>query len=184
MQHETELELVRKVKNGETDVFNELVRCYQRRLYVAVYRMVHNASETEDLVQEVFIHAFRGIASFNEKYHFSTWIYRIAMNLSINHLKKHRMRAVPLDELPEKFAQDKKANPAEQASESILKEKVKNALEQLPSEQKAVFVLRTYEEFSYDEIAKALKTSKGTVMSRLSRAREKLKDILVAEGAI
>ncbi len=184
MRYEEEIELVRKVKNGDTRAFDELVRCYQRRLYVAIYRMVHNTSDTEDLVQDTFIRAYRAIKTFNEKYHFSTWIYRIAMNLSINHLKKHRVKSVPLDEIPPRLAVDQSADPEEKATESILKEKIKAAMEQLPSEQKAVFVLRTYDQFSYDEISKALKISKGTVMSRLSRAREKLKEILMAEGVI
>lgn len=184
MKYEEEQALIKRVKDGDTQAFDELVRSYQRRLYVAVYRMVHNATDTEDLVQDTFIHAYRGIMSFNEKFHFSTWIYRIAMNLSINHLKKRHVQTVPIDEVPPKLVEDKTADPAEKASESILKEKVKAALEQLPSEQKAVFVLRTYEEFSYKEIARALGISTGTVMSRLSRARDKLKEILTAQGVV
>lgn len=184
MGFEEEIELVRKTKKGDTRAFDCLVQSYQRRLYVAIYRMVHNATDTEDLVQDTFIHAYRGINGFNEKYHFSTWIYRIAMNLSINHLKKHKVKLAPLDEVPARLAVDTKSNPVEKASEAILKEKVKKALEQLPAEQKTVFMLRTYEEFSYEEIARVLKISKGTVMSRLSRAREKLREILVAEGVI
>ncbi len=184
MSYQEEIELVRKAKKGETKAFDSLVQLYQRRLYVAIYRMVRDASDTEDLVQDTFIHAYRGINGFNERYHFSTWIYRIAMNLSINHLKKRRVRSVSLEDVPPHLAVDKKSNPAEQANVAILKEKISAALEQLPSEQKAVFVLRTYDEFSYGEIAKVLKISKGTVMSRLSRAREKLKEILMAEGVI
>ncbi len=184
MKYEEEIELVRKVKDGDLKAFEELVRSYQRRIYVAIYRMVHNVSDTEDLVQDTFIRAFHSIGSFNEKYHFSTWIYRIAMNLSINHLKKQTTKSVSLDSLPPRLVVDKTTNPVNKANESILKEKIKSALEQLPSEQKAVFILRTYEEFSYEEIARTLNISIGTVMSRLSRAREKLKEILIAQGVI
>lgn len=172
---DTDLELIRRVKSGEMQAFDGLMQRYATRIYQVIYGMVHNQADTQDLSQETFIHAYQGIKGFNEKYRFYTWLYRIAINLCINHWKRKKTAQLVSIENGESYADpNPNANPGSQDLRRVVERK----LLQLPEEQKTVFVLRTFEEMSYQEIAGVLGISIGTVMSRLSRAREKLKELL------
>ena len=172
---ESDLELIRRVKSGETKAFDTLMQRYATRIYQVIYGMVHNSADTQDLSQETFIHAFQGIKKFKEKYRFYTWLYRIAINLCINHYKRgKKAQFVPIEN--GEFYAD--PNPATDPAKMDLRRAVKKRMALLPEEQKTVFVLRTFEDMSYHDIAEVLNISTGTVMSRLSRAREKLKELL------
>jgi RNA polymerase sigma-70 factor (ECF subfamily) len=171
----TDLELIRKVKSGETQAFDCLMQRYGNRIYRVIYGMVHNYADAEDLVQETFVHAYKGIKKFKEQYQFYTWLYRIAINLCINYCK--RKKIIQFTSLANaEFYADK--NPKASLEAQELKRVVERQLAQLPNEQKMVFVLRTFEEMGYQEIADILGISVGTVMSRLARARQKLKELL------
>jgi len=171
----TDLELIRKVKSGETQAFDCLMQRYGNRIYRVIYGMVHNYADAEDLVQETFVHAYKGIKKFKEQYQFYTWLYRIAINLCINYCK--RKKIIQFTSLANaEFYADK--NPKASLEAQELKRVVERQLAQLSNEQKMVFVLRTFEEMSYQEIADILGISVGTVMSRLARARQKLKELL------
>ena len=172
---DSDLELIRRVKSGETKAFDTLMQRYASRIYQVIYGMVHNSSDTQDLSQETFIHAYQGIRNFKEKYRFYTWLYRIAINLCINHWKHNKKAQLVPIENGESYADP---NPATDPAAMDLRRAVEKRLAQLPEEQKTVFVLRTFEDMSYQDIAEVLGISTGTVMSRLSRAREKLKGLL------
>jgi RNA polymerase sigma-70 factor (ECF subfamily) len=172
---DSDLKLIRRVKSGEAQAFDVLMQRYATRIYQVIYGMVHNQADTQDLSQETFIHAYEGIKGFNEKYRFYTWLYRIAINLCINHWKRRKPAQLVPIENGESYADP---NPATDPAAMDLRRAVEKRLAQLPEEQKTVFVLRTFEEMSYQEIAEVLGISIGTVMSRLSRAREKLKELL------
>ncbi|MFB0508878.1 MAG: RNA polymerase sigma factor [bacterium] len=170
-----DLELIRRVKAGETQAFDILMQRYATRIYQVIYGMVHNHADTQDLSQETFVHAYEGIRGFKEKYKFYTWLYRIAVNLCINHWRRMKLaKFVPIADAqayPD-------TNPAPNSKALDLRRAVEKRLAYLPEEQKTVFVLRTFEDMSYQAIADVLGVSIGTVMSRLSRAREKLRELL------
>lgn len=177
---ETDLVLIQQSKNGNLVAFEELVRRYQRQIYRVVYRFVHNSADAQDLAQETFIHAFEAIKSFKEEYRFYTWIYRIAVNLCLNFSKRNR-RIIPsrLDDVsPEYVVAPEQGNPEQVMARKEMSANIERAVNRLPGPQKTVFILRAYEELSYEEIAQVLKISKGTVMSRLARARAKLQSFL------
>jgi len=177
---ETDLVLIQQSKNGDLVAFEELVRRYQRQIYRVVYRFVHNSADAQDMAQEAFIHAFEAIKSFKEEYRFYTWIYRIAVNLCLNFSKRNR-RIIPsrIDDVPPEYVvAPERENPEQVMARKEMSAKIERAVNRLPGPQKTVFILRAYEELSYEEIAQVLKISKGTVMSRLARARAKLKSFL------
>jgi len=176
----TDLELIRRVKAGEHEPFNELMTRYNRKIYHVVYTLTRNHEDTQDLVQETFIRAFENIRRFDEQYRFYTWIYRIAVNLSFTFLKRRKLAPVSVEsddpEGGETELPDNRAVPF--AEQSDQRRNIERALALLPAEQRLAISLRTYDGLSYAEIADVMHTSVGTVMSRLSRARDKLRELL------
>ena len=169
--------------------FDVLVRRYRERLYWVIYNLTSNREDANDLTQEAFIKAFRSISSFKGKSSFFTWLYRIAVNTTLSHLKKNRMRrffsfenvdeeevpnAVLLDALTAKARTDKPALLKE------LQEKLNEALQSLSIKHRTVVVLFEIEGLSHAEIAQITKTTEGTVRSRLHYAKEQLQSQLQA----
>ena len=164
-------ELVTKARGG--NAFEEIVRRHQRRVYAVAMRVVRRHDVADDVTQEAFIRAYQALDRFDTGRPFGPWICRIAANLAVNHVRSPRARE---DELPEDLHEEASGQaPLDGLLEREAKEVLDQAMGHLPAEQRAVFVLRTAEELSYKEIAEALDISIGTVMSRLSRAREKLR---------
>ena len=174
-------ELILKAQKGDLHSFDVLVRRYQRKIYYLAYRMVKGHDAADDIAQETFINAYSAIRSFKIGYSFYTWLYRICMNLSINYLKRQKF-VIPESQFEEETSPlERKAAGADPSNHLALKEledKIERALDSLLPKFKAVLVLRVYEDLSYEEIAKTLKISMGTVMSRLFRAREKMQEML------
>jgi RNA polymerase sigma-70 factor, ECF subfamily len=173
-----ERDLLRKAAGGNLFAFEEVVRRYQRRVYGVALRIVRRHDVADDVAQETFIRAWKALDSFDLERPFGPWICRIAANLAVNHVRSPRARE---EALPEGHAERKAVSPDPLAD--VLDDEARTvlvrALDALPGEQRAVFVLRVYEEQSYKEIAESLGLSIGTVMSRLSRAREKLRGALL-----
>lgn len=175
----SDVELIHRVQSGDTGAFDELMKRYAASVYKVTYSLTRNHADADDLSQETFIRAYRAIARFDENYHFYTWIRRIAVNLCFNHLKRgKKFRFVPLPMADGEAESVDIADPRPQSADSGLSRDLDRALTKLPPDQRAVFVLRVNEEMSYDEISKALSIPVGTVMSRLNRAREKLRELL------
>ena len=174
-----DLELIRRAKSGDTFAFDELMTRYAESIYRLVYRMTRNHADAEDLSQETFIRAYRSIGGFDEQYRFYTWLHRIAVNLCINQFKKAgRFRLVPLPGSEAGTEAADIADPREGEERSSLRRDLDRALAKLPPDQRMVFVLRVQEELSYNEISGQLGIPVGTVMSRLNRARNRLKELL------
>ena len=174
--------LIERVKKGDCDAFNPLVERYKLPLYRLMYRMVYNRDDAEDLVEETFIKAYRSISKFETGRSFYAWISRIAVNNAINYLKKEkRSQTQPIEWFEQKLA-DKKRNPVAMTRQKLLKERISAAMAKLPEDFRTILLLRVEENFSYEEIGKMLKIPKGTVMSRLARARQKLKEIFKEMG--
>ncbi len=165
--------LVGRARQGDLAAFEEIVRRHRRRVYGVALRIVRCHETAEDVAQEAFVRAWRGLERFELGRPFAPWVCRIAANLALNQVRSPRMREQALPE-------DQQERPATGASplESVLDAEAGQVLDEalggLPAEQRAVLVLRVFEELSYDEIADTLQISPGTVMSRLFRARERL----------
>ncbi len=176
----TDLDLIRRVKAGEHEPFNELMTRYNRKMYSVVFGLVRSHEDARDLVQETFIRAYENIRRFDEQYRFYTWLYRIGVNLCFTFLKRRKLAPVSIEsddpEQGETELPDTRAVPI--AEQSDRQRNIERALALLPAEQRLAIELRTYQGMSYAEIAEVMHTSIGTVMSRLSRARDKLRESL------
>jgi RNA polymerase sigma-70 factor (ECF subfamily) len=175
--------LIVQAQGGDRPAFDRLVKRYQRRIYYLALRMAKDHDAADDIAQETFVKAYFAIQTFTVGRAFYTWLYRICMNLSLDHLKRGR-HAIPASRLGGDDAGDplEVEAPGDDPSEALITKdrvaKVETAIDTLPSKFKAVLVLRVYEEMSYEDIAAALDLSVGTVMSRLFRARKKLLELL------
>lgn len=173
-----EADLLAKARRGNLFAFEEIVKRYQRRVYGIAYRIVRRHDVADDVAQEAFIRAFKALETFDVARPFGPWICRIAANLAVNHTRSPEAREDPL---PEGHLETPAVapGPLDGVLEGEARAVLAAAMDRLPAEQRAVFVLRVVEELSYKEIAEALDISIGTVMSRLSRAREKLREALL-----
>lgn len=187
--NENDDELILKAQEGDLHSFDLLVKRYQKKIYFLAYRMMRSHDAADDIAQETFINAYLAIKSFKTGYNFYTWLYRICMNLSINFLKRQKF-VVPESQFAQtgKRPLEEETSPLEREATRLdtsnhlalkeLETKIEKALDCLPPKYKSVLILRIYEDLSYEEIAKTLKISTGTVMSRLFRAREKMQEML------
>ena len=174
-------ELILRAKDGDMDAFETLVKKYQRPVYALCRRMSGNHQSADDLSQETFIKAYVSLQKFKDGMSFFSWIRKIALNNSLNYLKK-RKREEPLGIRETRVTKNLNSSPQELPQEQLQRNgmelKFKEALEALPLDQKTVFILRVFENLSYRAIADFLNIPPGTVMSRLSRSRKKLKTLL------
>jgi RNA polymerase sigma-70 factor (ECF subfamily) len=172
-----EASLLRDARDGNLFAFEEIVKRYQRRVYATAMRIVRRHDVADDVVQEAFLRAHQALARFDLTRPFGPWICRIAANLAVNHVRSPQSREEPL---PEAHAETPAAglSPLVGVLDDEARRELSRALDGLSSEQRAVFVLRVFDELSYKEIADALEISIGTVMSRLSRGRERLREAL------
>ena len=169
---------------GDPQAFGTLVDRYQTRLLNFINRTIGDRERAEDLVQEVFIRVFRHLHRFDQTKKFSTWIYTIASNLAKNELRNRSRNPLVLfqtikkhweaDHRPLQF-EDATARPDDLYRKRFLKEAVDQCVDQLPTHHRAVFVLRELEGLTYEQISDALGIPRGTVESRLHRAREELR---------
>jgi len=158
--------LVRRYLGGERDAAGGLVDRYQKRLFNVALRMLGNAQDAEDVTQTVFLNAFVKLRTYDPRYRFFSWIYRMTVNESLNVLKR-RKRIVTLEDIPVPGAGPDRATEVE--------DRVGKALMQLKPDDRAVVVLRHFVAFSYEEIADVLEIPVKTVKSRLFTARERLR---------
>jgi len=173
-------ELVVRCQRNESRAFDELVARHQDRVYTAVTRFCGNAEDAADIVQRAFINAFRKIQEFKGDSSFSTWIYRIAFNQAISFRRENKRNAVSIyskddDKVAEPAVE---SNPTEKLEGEEKQKKVQQALEQLEEGDRQIILLKDLQGHSYDEIAAIMQIPKGTVRSRLHRARLELKSKL------
>ena len=173
-----EKDLIRRAAQGDAEAFRQLVEAYQTPAYRLAARMC-GPDSAEDVTQEAFLAAWRGLPQFRGDCRFSTWLYRLVSNAAIDCLrreKKHRDTGDVDDlELP-----DGGPSPQEQAERSDTRDAVRRALDRLSPEHRQVLLLRFMQELDYGEIARALNVSEGTVKSRINRAKSKLREVLAA----
>lgn len=177
--------LVVRALEGDADAFERIVRTYQRRIYAVAVGVTRRHEVADDIVQETFVRAYKTLDRFELGRPLAPWLTRIAVNLSINYLKSSQRRehtfAEPNDDANVSVhpAHDPDAeSPLRQLMAAEFSQALSEAVKRLPAEQRAVFVLKVEQELRYEEIAETLGISTGTVMSRLFRARAKLKVML------
>ncbi len=168
--------LVKRYLENHRDAAGALVDRYQQRVFNVALRMLHNVQDAEDVTQTVFLNAFQGLRSYDPKYKFFSWIYRMAVNESLNALKR-RKPTVTLDDEPDFLARGAAPDRVVEAED-----RVGRALMGLNPDDRAVVVLRHFVCFSYQEIADVLEVPVRTVKSRLFTARERLR-LALGEGA-
>jgi len=187
----SEKALVQKAKAGDRDAFAALVSAYEGKIYNLALRYLGNREDAMDASQEVFLRVFRFLPGFQEESGFSTWIYRIGVNVCKDMLAKRAKRGELSLELPDEEEDyrtaevaDSRYDPEAIVEQADLRESLAEAIGQLPQQQREMIVLRDIQGLSYEEIGQVLSLESGTVKSRLSRARENLRKKLLQSGNI
>jgi RNA polymerase sigma-70 factor (ECF subfamily) len=181
-----DLELVRRAQKDDIRAFDELVHRFQERVYATIYHMTSNHEDANDLTQETFIKAFRALKSFKGDSSFYTWIYRIAVNKSINFLKQRKNRyQISLNDVefnaendPELVGLTSEKTPRRDLNLSELQEKLNAAMQKLSEHHRMVVTLHDIQGLSHEEIGKIMDCNVGTVRSRLFYARQQLQAYL------
>lgn len=172
----SENDFVLRAKNGDKSAFEALILKYQKKIYFLCYRITNDHYSADDIAQETFVRAYFNLGSFKEGEPFYPWLRRIAVNLALNYMRD-RKRKVPLSNYSSKVLNLSFTDDADPFPD-LIEKKIEVSINSLPAKWKCVLVLRYHENLSYKEISETLKIPIGTVMSRLKRAREKLKSIL------
>jgi RNA polymerase sigma-70 factor (ECF subfamily) len=181
-----EMDLVHRAQRGDLEAYDELIKRYQERIYATVYHMTSNHDDANDLAQEAFIKAFQALKSFKGGSSFYTWLYRIAVNKTINFLKQRKNRThMSLNDLdfnaehdPDLMALISDNTPRRAAGLAELQEKLNAALMKLSEPHRLVVVMHDVQGVSHEEIAKTMECNIGTVRSRLFYARQQLQSYL------
>ena len=166
----SDAEVVAACADGVQEAFRELLRRYRKSVMTLAYQMLGNGEDAEDIAQEAFVRVFQALPKFRGESAFSTWLYRIVMNLCLGRMRRRRP-TVTLEAVPEPRAAD---GPARQVAEGMLTREV---LAGVPPELRVVLLLREQEGLSYREISGALGLPMGTVRSRLSKGRKRFRKL-------
>jgi RNA polymerase sigma-70 factor (ECF subfamily) len=180
-------ELVQSALAGRETSFEELVRRYQRPIAAYVYRMVGDYDAALDLTQEVFIKVYNSLTRYRSEFKFSTWIYKIAHNAAIDHLRRHAVRDQALTcgiegERREVLIESRRLTPEQESERKERRIEIESVVQLLPAAYRELIVLRHSQDLSYDEIAEVTGLPLGTVKNRLFRAREAMRDHLLQRG--
>lgn len=179
-------ELVLQARQGRDRAYREMLSRYERPVFSLVFRMVRDRTLAEDLAQETFVRAFQALESYNPAYKFSSWIFKIANNLTIDHLRRRTLDTVSLDGGPDATSADEVertrvtvADPGESPHEFVENQElggiIEDAIASLRPEYRTAVLLRHVEGYSYEEIAEVMGVPLGTVKTFIHRARNELK---------
>lgn len=179
-------QLVEQARGGDHRAFRSLVERHQRRVFAHAYGLVRDEQDARELTQEAFLRVHRSLDAFQGGASFHTWLYRIVTNLAIDHLRRPARREAQLDESKEVVEEQdapflsriEGADPRRAIQRKELAARIQSALDALPPYHRSVILLREVEGMSYEEMAEAIGVSKGTIMSRLFHARQKLQRAL------
>jgi RNA polymerase sigma-70 factor (ECF subfamily) len=180
-------ELVTRAVAGREDSFEELVRRYQRPIAAYVYRMVGDYDAALDLTQEVFIKVYNSLGRYRSEFKFSTWIYKIAHNSAVDHLRRHSTREQSLmkefdGEQRELPIESRRPSPQQESERAERRAEIEQVVRALPTAYRELVLLRHSHDLSYDEIALVTGLPLGTVKNRLFRAREVMRHQFVERG--
>jgi RNA polymerase sigma-70 factor, ECF subfamily len=187
-------ELAAMAAEGRESAFKELLVRYERPVFSLVYRMVRDRNLAEDLAQEAFIKAFNGIGSYNPSYKFSSWIFKIANNLTIDHLRKRKLDTVSIHGSPHASSSEEEdrtrltleaqgETPEEFVENRELGSRIETAMGTLRPEYRTAILLRHVEGHSYEEVAEIMEVPLGTVKTYIHRGRSELRELLAEVAA-
>ena len=177
-----------KAADGDDKSFEILVRKYEKLVSTCVYSVVGNAEDVLDISQEVFLKVYKSLSSFKGDSEFSTWLYRIAKNTALDFVRKRKINAVSIDSSGEEGGgfdvpdDNVSVSPEKKVLKNEGIQKLYDAIEMLSEEHREIIILRDLNDYSYEDIAEKLNLEVGTVKSRLHRARDTLRKILLKEN--
>ena len=183
----TDVELIADAIGGREDRFEELVRRYQRPIIGYVFRMLGDYEASLDVSQDVFIKVYNSLARYSSEYKFSTWLYRIAHNAAIDHLRRNSVNPQSIetenaDGTYQLQIESPLPNPEQDRERSEWRTEIEAVVKCLPAAYRELILLRHAQDLSYDEIAEVTQLPLGTVKNRLFRAREMMRDIFIERG--
>ncbi len=181
MDQLSDLELVQEVRNGKRQAFTELMHRYQQRVYWTARRIVGRHEDADDVAQETFIKAYLALGDFRGDSSFFTWLYRIALNLSLNAVRKQQtLKYLRQSDIINRIL-PAQANPDQELEAKETESRLRQAIASLPEKQKAVFVMRYHDEMSYQDISQVLKTSVGGLKANYFHALRKIQEFIKDE---
>ena len=184
MQNADEQMLVKSASGGNAAAFEELMRKHEGRMYAVALRMCGNREDAQDCLQEAMLRVYRAIQGFKGQSSFATWVHRITMNTCLDELRRRKVRAASsLDSMLDSgwAPTDEDDTPERHSIAAEQRRTMEKAIASLPEDMRSAIVLRDVQGFSYDEIATILNANVGTIKSRISRGREKLREILMRQ---
>ena len=173
--------IIARARRGDAHAFEQLVTAYRNQVFRLALRMCGNEADADEVAQEAFLSAWKGLPNFRGESRFSTWLYQLTTHAAIDLMRREKRQAAAED-IDEITAADDGPSPQQQVERTETQREIRSALMQLPEEYRQVLLLRFMQELSYEEIGRALKLPVGTVKSRLNRAKAQLKDILSRSG--
>jgi RNA polymerase sigma-70 factor (ECF subfamily) len=176
MDNDVDQALVERYRNGDREAFTDLVIRYQRPIYNAAFWILRSADDAKDIAQDVFLKVAERLDEYDSNHRFFSWIYRIAVNESLNLLRRNGHQEWLDDEID--IPGPDSANPESQATDAERSRHIQRALMKLSSNDRTVLMLRHFSDCSYDEIAQILDLDEKTVKSRLFEARHRLRETL------
>jgi RNA polymerase sigma-70 factor, ECF subfamily len=180
-QYESDVALVRKAQQGDTDAFAALFNAHRPRVYSLCLRMTSNTAEAEDLTQDAFLHVFRKLSTFRGDSALATWLYRLAVNTVLMHFRKKKLHQVSLDEPSNqdtRIAKREYESVDKRLTDSLHRIALTRAIQELPAGYRTIFLLHEIKGYEHQEIAGILRCSVGTSKSQLHRARLKMRELL------
>ena len=176
-----ELRAIARAKKGDAEAFEFLVATYETSVYRLALRMCGNTHDAEEVAQEAFVAAWKGLPAFRGESKFSSWLYQLTTNAAIDFLRREKRHrgATPIEDEVDLAAP---GTPQQAAEESEVRQALQQALDSLTPEHREIFLLRQMRQLSYEEIGRLLGLEAGTVKSRLSRAKKQLRQILTEKG--
>jgi RNA polymerase sigma factor (sigma-70 family) len=181
MKEYDDAQLVEAHKHGNGEAFNELVRRYQERIYWVVRRFINSHDDSLDLAQDVFMRAYQNLHAFRGDAQFFTWLYKIAVNLSLNYIRKQKLRNfLHIDDYIETIA-DQDYRPDLPIEKQQFADILQRAISKLPPKQKAVFLMRYFDEMPYEEISKVMNRTTGALKANYFHAVKKIEDFVKNE---
>jgi RNA polymerase sigma factor (sigma-70 family) len=176
-------DIIESFINGNKNAFNFIVLKYQKKIYWVVRKFVLNHDDADDITQEVFIKLYKSLSNFRGESALFTYIYKIAVNYSLNHIKKNKVLSNIQKDIDSEAFKIKSDNPNsdEMYDKNVNAKILQNAIQKLPEQQRAVFTLRFYESLSYEEIANILNTSVGGLKANYFHAFKKIQSYLLEQ---
>jgi RNA polymerase sigma-70 factor (ECF subfamily) len=173
--------LIKRAQNGDSEAYEQLILPMEQRIYTLCYRITNNREDAFDCAQEVMLRAYRAIGEYRFHASFATWVYRITTNVCLDMIRRRRIKPfVSLEGMMDAgfSVTDRSNNPQEILERNDLNQTLKECIARLPLDMRTAIILRDIQGLTYEEVAQVLRLNLGTVKSRISRARERLRQML------